>query len=353
MHTFNGTIKTILMTVQDILAAFQTGSLQIPKLQRTDKVYSDKKAMQLIASIRNGFCTPITFWQNPSTPKVTTLLDGLQRLTALARFAGLHPTLTRLYDKHHDFSKLTAKQKKEFLATPIPVFTYVTSDEKFARTAFILMNTTQVAMNTAEVRHSKFFDTDFMAVVHSLAEKHKAFFTGHGIIASGKYCRLKGEDLVAQLLACVYLQVANGLDGVQFVANNSEVDAVVEAFVKNPDKDTLNEAAAQFSAIIGGIDQHFPLLYKTRFVTLSSFRALFLVFWHYKQTGYRPQPGAMACMLNASDEMAQDLAYAERTKGGGNNTRTMRQIFSTVQDRLLPAFMPPPSIRVAVFASAR
>lgn len=138
---------------------------------------------------------------------------------------------------------------------------------------FVRINSTGKRLTSGERRHARFYTSPFLKAADHLVGQHRNFLLEHRILTPAQLDRMKGTELVAELLMSLHqggpinkktaLDRAIGNDGVN--------------------GNTLHRLSREFSATLGRVRKMFPELKHVRFRNSAEFYSLHLFVWEMEQ----------------------------------------------------------------------
>lgn len=138
---------------------------------------------------------------------------------------------------------------------------------------FVRINSTGKRLTSGEKRHAKFYTSPFLKAADQLVARHRHFFAEQRVLSPAQLDRMKGTELVAELLMSINqggpinkktaLDRAIGNDGVN--------------------GNTLHRLSREFTAALRRVRKMFPDLKHVRFRNSAEFYSLHLFVWEMEQ----------------------------------------------------------------------
>lgn len=252
-----------------------------PGFQRKS-VWTERDRRKLIESVLEGYPIPSIFLYRREEDGIPVydVIDGKQRLESIFMF-----TQTRGF-KHSGFQvrfRFDGEEGTDWYGwrdlrhteRQSRVLTYkiqtveVSGDFGDIVDLFVRINSTGKALTSSEVRHARYFRTDFLKQAERMARRTRAFLSRHQIIKASQVSRMKDVELICELIASI--------------ANEGPIDrkaAVDRAVGGAVNQATLRRITREYQTVIRVIGRIFPNLRSTRFRNIAEFYSLFMVVWH-------------------------------------------------------------------------
>lgn len=201
-------------SVADFLELRAAKRLIINETFQRRSIWKPAAKTYLIDSILRGYPIPKMYFRSTVDPQtqssVREVVDGQQRLRAIFDFAD---DQLKLSSRAKDlaglrYSDLTDDQKEEFLTYTFVAEQLINADDSDVLEVFARLNTFNVALNPAELRHAQ-YQGDFKWLAHELSRDFVTLWDGYRVLALTQRARMADEALVADWL----LQVMQGLTG--------------------------------------------------------------------------------------------------------------------------------------------
>lgn len=199
--------------ISDFLEWNSAKSLVINREFQRGSVWSPGAKMMLVDTILRGYPIPKiymrSFIDRDTKRTKREVVDGQQRLRAIIDFAADRITLSARTKefKGKKFSTLTDDEQDKFLQYAISVDQLVNADDQLVLEIFARLNSYNVKLNAAELRHAE-FQGDFKWSVHEAAAKYYSFWTKYGVFSSSSLVRMDDDSFVAEIYGIM-------LDGIQ------------------------------------------------------------------------------------------------------------------------------------------
>lgn len=292
-------------SVQDIIGLFERGQLDLePDFQR-DSVWQLRDRQKLIESVLQHYPIPSIFLYkrvNEDGRIIFDVIDGKQRIETLLMFQGIGKFRGKRFTvrvpittddgnddgEDWDWSRLQ-KRGHEHLVMGYEIQTVeIEGGLSDIFELFVRINSTGKSLTSAEVRHAKYFRSNFLKTADQLANKHKTYFLQ--ILKEGPVSRKKHIELVCELLASIH----NGGP----IDKKKAIDKIIGGL--SIDKRTLERCAKEFTQTFMVFRKMFPEINSTRFTKVADLYSLFLLVHELREEG---------CILNESvrNRQAQEL----------------------------------------------
>jgi hypothetical protein len=275
-------------TVQEFTLLFTNGHLNLePGFQR-DSVWTPSDRKKLIESVLQGYPIPSVFlYRRSDNGRLKyDVIDGKQRLESVLMFQGLGKfrgkrfslkTRMELDDFFEDWDwRRMCKRGLEHKVMGYKLQTVeVAGDLSDIVDLFVRINSTGKRLTGAEKRHARFYRSSFLRVAARLAERYRPFFIQERILTRGQVSRMKHVELVAELLASLFVK---GL-----INKKTALDNIIAG--EAVDQGSLARIARDFARILNILNRMFPDLRATRFANTADFYSLFMLIWDLDASG--------------------------------------------------------------------
>jgi 5-methylcytosine-specific restriction endonuclease McrA len=328
---------TYQKTVQDLVNLYERDQLNLsPGFQR-ESVWNESDRAKLIDSIIRQYPLPSIFLyrRRANGELVYDVIDGKQRIETILRFMGVikgqrfhakvqlpgeDPTRVVTWDwirKHHHQHLLTG-----YSLTAIEV----DGDLSDIIDLFVRINSTGKALTSAEKRHAKYYNSEFLRVAGKTARNFEEYFKSEKILSAAQIIRMKHVELLCELMISIYqgdvLNKKTALDKVMqansFTASQTRVarDRTVQA---------LNR-----------VRRMFPNLRQCRFHQVSDFYSLVVLMAKFETekmilTNRRRNGLAWDLLSTFSTGVELVREAQKKAKGVGPSLETQREYLLTVQ----------------------
>ena len=276
-------------TVSDLIARFKDKRINLsPGFQRKS-VWTKSDRILLMKSIFSGYPVPSIFLYERSHNGRTIydVIDGKQRLETIFMFTQLGefkknrfsikqdfdgngielcdwPTICK---KHPDVSAQFEKYKIQTVE--------VKGDLPEIIALFVRINSTGKALTSGEKRHAKYLDSSILKESERIVRQFKPYFISERILSATQIERMKGTELIAELLTSVQnggpINKKKALDR---AISNEHVNA-----------HTFGKMKREVISAIKSTKVIFPNLGQTRFRNSAEFYSLCLAVWEMKSEG--------------------------------------------------------------------
>lgn len=185
-----------------------------PKFQRRP-VWSPDAKTYLIDSILTGFPMPKVYLRSTidkeSLVAMREVVDGQQRLRAIIEFGD---NRLRLNNRSRDFRGMTFESLPEFaqddfLSYQISVEQLLNADDNVVLEVFARLNSYNLALNAAELRHAK-YETELKWFVSSLSSELRWFLDSFRILTPKTMVRMSDDAFFAELVNILKYGVGDG-----------------------------------------------------------------------------------------------------------------------------------------------
>lgn len=291
-------------TIQDFVHYYKNKQLNLnPGFQR-QSVWRLSDRRKLIDSILQGFPIPSIFLFQRSEGEggagrlIYDVVDGKQRLESIFMFLGLirgkkFSLRTKLDEEEqprdYDWLRLKPKHEARVMGYKLQIVE-VSGDLADIELLFIRINSTGKSLTGQEKRHARYYNSPFLKQAAKLADRHKTYFTGMGILSQYQIDRMKHIELVSELLASIRKE--------EPINKKTALNSVMSGGIDRVN--SLNKWTNEFEKVIRILKQIFPRLKETRFTHIPDFYSLFFLFWKLDKSG---------CVLTDKqrNRQAQDL----------------------------------------------
>lgn len=273
-------------TVDDIVARFERGCLNLnPGFQR-DSVWSESDRRKLIDSIlRNCPIPAVFFYRRGKEGELTyDVIDGKQRIETVLMFMGrkrgsrfgLTVQLPGDEGKEWlDWRALCRKQKQHLLTGyEIPI---IEADGDLADIIdlFVRINSTGKALTAAEKRHARYYNSEFLREAARVASGYEQYFRDEKILSAGQINRMKHTELICELMVSAHRgDVINKKAALDSVMESNSLTVTQVRKAKEKTIHALNRTRRMF-----------PDLHETRFNKLSDYYSLVVLVSRFEEEG--------------------------------------------------------------------
>jgi Protein of unknown function DUF262 len=271
-------VKFGTKSVDDFTHLYEAGKLNLnPGFQR-NSVWNVSDRRKLIESILQNYPVPSIFLFRRTDHGICyDVLDGKQRLEAVLKFQG-HRRIpgdkfsARLIspstgtEEIWDWAKLRRANRDHQIAGYEFQTVEVTGDLNDIIDLFVRINSTGKSLTSAERRKAKFWNTEFLKKVASLAEKKRGFFEKHGLLTRAQMSRMKHVELLSELMVSV--QSRGLIDKKKALDDAMEGKKIAATKVQGLVKEVVRTLSL--------IEKIFPNFGETRFRNAADFYSLFM-----------------------------------------------------------------------------
>lgn len=282
----NDSLTTSFQTisVDQLCLMHQAWQLNLsPGFQR-NTVWTLTDRQRLIESILNGYPLPSIFLykrqEDGSSRSIHDVIDGKQRIETLFMFMGERGFTRNGFEVRMDlgdglksWSWKAIQRRHPQLANKLWNYTLqrveVSGDFPHIIDLFVRINSTGKKLTSGEKRHARFYHSAFLRQAEKLTNKHQRFLLGNNVLTTGQLDRMKGHELMAELLMSIRKGgPINKKTALDKAIGNESINAAA-----------LNKSVLELNRIINLITRMFPKLKETRFSNISDFYTLFMVLW--------------------------------------------------------------------------
>lgn len=276
-------------TINDIVLLYKNRQINLePGFQR-NSVWTISDRRRLIESIFAQFPLPNVFLysRNENGRLVYDVIDGKQRLETILMFMGIgnfrRDTFTTKLELDEDgpwdwdwpmISKLAEEDRFRFEIFPLQTVEVSGSLSEIVD-LFVRINSTGKRLTSGEKRHARFYESPFLKAADRLLRRYKRYFVGARILSPAEISRMKGAELVSELLMSI------GSGGI--INKKAALDRAIGN--ETIHGSTLNKCQREFVATINVLRKAFPELGQTRFRNTAEFYSLFMVVWQLRSEG--------------------------------------------------------------------
>lgn len=289
------------MTVQQFVNHFEHDQLNLePGFQR-NSVWSLTDRAALIDSIFSNYPIPSIFLyrrQDANGGLVYDVIDGKQRLESIFMFMGLGPFRRNRFSvrmklspndpepEWYDWAKVR-RRDGEYPFVSYRIQTVEISGElSDIIDVFVRINSTGKKLTSAEKRHAKYYNSQFLKKAGKLSERFASYYRHHRILSPGAITRMKHVELTCELVA----SVARGGP----INKKKALDEVIGG--QSIEGAKLEQCTKEFVRVANLVGRMFPRLRETRFANAVDFYSLFLLISELDRKG---------CILNNSSRNRQ------------------------------------------------
>ena len=322
-------------TVNELMLMFRSKQINLqPGFQRKS-VWSDMDRKRLIQSIVSNYPVPCIFLYKREHKGwlIYDVIDGKQRLETIFMFVRLGRFKSKSFEAKldlgdgldnygwRDICRHYFKTRSDLLGYKISTVE-VTGDLAQIIDLFCRINSTGKRLTSGEKRHARFYDSPFLAEAQWLLEKHKWYFLDYGILSQSQLDRMKGTELVAEILMSLHQGgIINKKTSLDRAIGNESING-----------NTLGKLSREFTSALNLIKKIFPNIHQTRFANTVDFYTLFLLIWEFSQKDFilteRRRNEIAERILRKLSTGVDELRQAAR------EGRPMRQVNKLCQDYL-------------------
>lgn len=276
-------------TINDIVLLYKNRQINLePGFQR-NSVWTISDRRRLIESIFAQFPLPNIFLysRNENGRLVYDVIDGKQRLETILMFMGIanfkRDKFTTKLDLDEDgpwdwdwpmIGNLVPEDRFRFELFPLQTVEVSGSLSEIVD-LFVRINSTGKRLTSGEKRHARFYESPFLKAADRLLRRYKKYFVSARILSPAEISRMKGAELVSELLMSIS---AGGI-----INKKAALDRAIGN--ESIHGSTLNKCQREFIATINVLRKAFPDLGQTRFRNTAEFYSLFMVIWQLRSEG--------------------------------------------------------------------
>jgi hypothetical protein len=314
-------------TINELLLMFKSRQINLnPGFQR-NSVWTSTDRRRLIQSILGRYPLPSIFLyeRRHKGGVVYDVIDGKQRLETILMFArqgrfnrdSFNVKLSLNGDvDYYDWRMLKIKHQEEyhcFLTYKIQT-AEVSGELSDIIDLFVRINSTGKPLTSGEKRNARFYQSPFLKAANQLVSKFEGFFLGQKILSESQIERMKGTELMAELLMSIH---HGGI-----INKKTSLDRAIgnEALNLN----TLGRLQRECTATTNLVRRMFPDLKTTRFRNSADFYSLFMIIWEmhnrkFVLTDRKRNRTAVLLLRKLStgvDELREQLRRVKPAKAG-------------------------------------
>ncbi|HVS50854.1 MAG TPA: DUF262 domain-containing protein [Opitutaceae bacterium] len=326
-------------TISELSLMFRDRQINLePGFQR-NSVWSPVDRQRLIQSIVQSYPVPSIFLykQERRGRIVYDVIDGKQRLETIFMFTEQGRFKRERFETRLDFGEgldwWSWKDIRRYVpATAAAIRGYkvptveVTGQLSEIIDLFVRINSTGKRLTSGEKRHAKFYTSPFLKAADHLVERNHGFFAENRVLSPAQLDRMKGTELVAELLMSLNqggpinkktaLDRAIGNDGVN--------------------GNTLHRLTREFTTTLRRIRRMFPDLKHIRLRNSAEFYSLHLFVWEMEQaklilTDRKRNRMAFELLRNLSNGVDALRVQLRQANTGKPAQRVFQEYLLTVQ----------------------
>jgi hypothetical protein len=276
-------------TINELMLMFRNKQINLePGFQR-NSVWSSRDRTRLIQSIVSCYPVPCIFLykREHRGRLIYDVIDGKQRLETIFMFTRLGRFKRMAFDAKLELNGESDRFDwrgicRYFHDTRSTLLGYkistveVTGELAQIIDLFCRINSTGKRLTSGEKRHARFYDSPFLAEAQWLVNRHKWYFLDYDILSQTQRDRMKGTELVSELLMSMHQGgIINKKTSLDRAIGNDSVNG-----------NTLSRLSREFTATLNTIRKIFPNIAQTRFINTVDFYTLFMLVWEFMDKGF-------------------------------------------------------------------
>ncbi|KAA6325569.1 hypothetical protein EZS27_025234 [termite gut metagenome] len=264
------------LKVEKIFHDFQSRQLIVDTSYQRRSIWLERDKIRLIETMLMGLIIPeVYFWDaetDPDTGKtITHIVDGQQRITAIAQFIGNEFKLSKehlisdeIKEKYGDkrFENLENEDKVIIWTFNLSIVSIKNKEKDEIRNIFYRLNLTNYSLNEQEKRHSNTWGL-FADLTQEIAEL--PFWTDYSLFNSGDIKRMKDEEFCSSLILLARKGIINQTN--QDPLNDAYTDYASNYSEYEDDKNRILEWIEKFK-IFYSPDNHSFMRKRTQLYTV-------------------------------------------------------------------------------------
>jgi hypothetical protein len=273
-------------TISELSLMFRDGQINLePGFQR-NSVWTRTDRQRLIQSIVQSYPVPSIFLykQERRGRIVYDVIDGKQRLETVFMFTEQGRFKRDRFEARLDLGEGLewwnwGDIRRNSSANAAAIRGYKVPTVEVAGQLseiidlFVRINSTGKRLTSGEKRHAKFYTSPFLKAADHLAAHHRGFFINHRVLSPAQLDRMKGTELIAELL----MSLNQGAP----INKKTALDRAIGNDGINGN--TLHRLAREFSTTLRRVRRMFPDLKHVRFRNSAEFYSLHLFVWEMEQ----------------------------------------------------------------------
>lgn len=278
-------------TINELCLMFRHGQINLePGFQRKS-VWTPRDRRRLIQSITSNYPVPSIFLykREHRGRLIYDVIDGKQRLETVFMFTRQGRFRRQAFEARFDLGSDGSKEWvgwqdicRDYPMIRHAVESYkvqtaeVTGDLSEIIDLFVRINSTGKPLSSGEKRHAKFYNSRFLKEADHLIAKFKRYFLNDKILSPAQLDRMKGAELVGELLMSIHQGgIINKKTALDRAIGNDSVNG-----------NTLARVSREFTATLNTVKRLFPDLKSTRFHNVVDYYSLFMLCWEMRNQGF-------------------------------------------------------------------
>jgi hypothetical protein len=262
------------LSVQNLVNLYKSKSLNLsPGFQR-DSVWTLADRRKLIDTVCRNYPLPAIFLyrRQKNGNLVYDVIDGKQRIETLLMFVGamrgrFNARIQLPTNGNTDWLYWSdlCKHNYQYIVNGYDLRTIeVDGDPAAIIDLFVRINSTGKALSSAEKRHARYYQSNFLKAAAKLAKKYVPYFQDNKIVGASQMARMKHVELVCELMVSAHTG--------NVINKKIALDHVLDADSFS-DADT-KKAVAKTTTALNRVKRLLPNIVSMRFNKLSDFYTL-------------------------------------------------------------------------------
>jgi len=314
-------------TINELILMFKSRQINLdPGFQR-NSVWTKADRRRLIQSVIAQYPLPSIFLyeRRHKGGVIYDVIDGKQRLETLLMFTRQGRFKRLAFDvkldlngdvDFYNWAAIKAKHPEiyhSFLTYKVQT-AEVSGDLAEIVDLFVRINSTGKPLTSGEKRNARFYQSPFLKSANQLVNRFRRFLLGQGILSESQIDRMKGTELLSELLMSIHHGgIINKKTSLDRAIGNESINL-----------NTLDRLARECTTTMNLVRRMFPDLKMTRFRNSADFYSLFMIVWEMRSRNFvltdRKRNKTAVLLLkrlsNGVDELRDQLRRAKPAKSG-------------------------------------